>query len=141
MMHYQLSSLYGSTSIAEISTTRDVNVCVGEACSTVYISLANVKDDTIKVTKSVNDDDFLCISVTGSVAVSKDKEANRYYSSNFSMFDDLSTDIFIDTEDADISVAKNNGMLAITIRSIAPKKSEPVVLFDCSKKSDKPWNL
>ena len=62
MMHYQLSSLYGSTSIAEISTTRDVNVCVGEACSTVYISLANVKDDTIKVTKSVNDDDFLCIS-------------------------------------------------------------------------------
>ena len=57
------------------------------------------------------------------------------------MFDDLSTDIFIATEDADISVAKNNGMLAITIRSIAPKKSEPVVLFDCSKKSDKPWNL
>ena len=116
MMHYQLSSLYGSTSITEISTTREVNVCVGEACSTVYISLANVKEDTLKVTKSVNDDDFLCISVTGSVATPKDKEANRYYSSNFSMF-------------------------AITIRSIAPKKSEPVVLFDCSKKSDKPWNL
>ena len=141
MMHYQLSSLYGSTSITEISTTREVNVCVGEACSTVYISLANVKDDTIKVTKSVNDDDFLCIAVTGSVATPKDKEANRYYSSNFSMFDDLTTDIYIDTEDADISVAKSNGVLAITIRSIAPKKSEPVVLFDCSKKSDKPWNL
>ena len=141
MMHYQLSSLYGSTSIAEISTTRDVNVCVGEACSTVYISLANVKEDTIKVTKSVNDDDFLCIAVTGSVAVSKDKEANRYYSSNFSMFDDLTTDIYIDTEDADISVAKSNGMLGISIRSIAPKKSEPVVLYDRSEKSDKPGNL
>ena len=67
MMHYQLSSLYGSTSIAEISTTRAVNVCVGEDCSTVYISLANVKQDTIKVTHSVNEDDILCISVIDSV--------------------------------------------------------------------------
>lgn len=141
MMHYQLSSLYGVTSITEISTSREVNVRVGENESTVYVSLANVKDDTIKVTKSVNEDDFLCISVTGTVAVAKDSDKSRHYSSNFSLFDDLETDIYVDADDANINITKNSGMLAITIRSVAPKKSEPVVLFDSTKKSDKPWNL
>ena len=70
----------------------------------------------------------------------KDSNKNRYYSSNFSVFDDLETDIYLDADDANISVTKMEGMLAVKICRVTPKKTEPVVLYDSSAKSKKPWN-
>lgn len=144
MMHYKISNLFGysETSVTEISTSREVNLMVDDECTTVYVSLANVNPDTIKVTKNMEEDDFLRISVTGSVMAKADKDSNknRYYSSNFSVFDDLETDIYLDADDANISVTKMEGMLAVKICRVTPKKTEPVVLYDSSAKSNKPWN-
>ena len=144
MMHYKISNLFGysETSVTEISTSREVNLMVDDEGTTVYVSLANVNPDTIKVTKNMEEDDFLRISVTGSVMTKADKDSNknRYYSSNFSVFDDLETDIYLDADDANISVTKMEGMLAVKICRVAPKKTEPVVLYDSSAKSNKPWN-
>lgn len=144
MMHYKISNLFGysETSVTEISTSREVNLMVDDECTTVYVSLANVNPDTIKVTKNMEEDDFLRISVTGSVMTKADKDSNknRYYSSNFSVFDDLETDIYLDADDANISVTKMEGMLAVKICRVTPKKTEPVVLYDSSAKSNKPWN-
>lgn len=144
MMHYKISNLFGysETSVTEISTSREVNLMVDDEGTTVYVSLANVNPDTIKVTKNMEEDDFLRISVTGSVMTKADKDSNknRYYSSNFSVFDDLETDIYLDADDANISVTKMEGMLAVKICRVTPKKTEPVVLYDSSAKSNKPWN-
>ena len=143
-MHYKISNLFGysETSVTEISTSREVNLMVDDEGTTVYVSLANVNPDTIKVTKNMEEDDFLRISVTGSVMTKADKDSNknRYYSSNFSVFDDLETDIYLDADDANISVTKMEGMLAVKICRVTPKKTEPVVLYDSSAKSNKPWN-
>ena len=144
MMHYKISNLFGysETSVTEISTSREVNLMVDDEGTTVYVSLANVNPDTIKVTKNMEEDDFLRISVTGSVMTKADKDSNknRYYSSNFSVFDDLETDIYLDADDANISITKMEGMLAVKICRVTPKKTEPVVLYDSSAKSNKPWN-
>lgn len=144
MMHYKISNLFGysETSVTEISTSREVNLMVDDEGTTVYVSLANVNPDTIKVTKNMEEDDFLRISVTGSVMTKADKDSNknRYYSSNFSVFDDLETDIYLDADDANISVTKMEGMLAVKICRVTPKKTEPVILYDSSAKSNKPWN-
>ena len=144
MMHYKISNLFGysETSVTEISTSREVNLMVDDEGTTVYVSLANVNPDTIKVTKNMEEDDFLRISVTGSVMTKADKDSNknRYYSSNFSVFDDLETDIYLDADDANISVTKMEGMLAVKICRVTPKKTEPVVLYDSSAMSNKPWN-
>ena len=144
MMHYKISNLFGysETSVTEISTSREVNIMVDDEGTTVYVSLANVNPDTIKVTKNMEEDDFLRISVTGSVMTKSDKDCHkhRYYSSNFSVFDDLETDIYLDADDANISVTKMEGMLAVKICRVTPKKTEPVVLYDSSAKSNKPWN-
>lgn len=144
MMHYKISNLFGysETSVTEISTSREVNLMVDDEGTTIYVSLANVNPDTITVTKNMEEDDFLRISVTGSVMTKADKDSNknRYYSSNFSVFDDLETDIYLDADDANISVTKMEGMLAVKICRVTPKKTEPVVLYDSSAKSNKPWN-
>ena len=79
MMHYKISNLFGysETSVTEISTSREVNLMVDDEGTTVYVSLANVNPDTIKVTKNMEEDDFLRISVTGSVMAKADKDSNK----------------------------------------------------------------
>lgn len=140
MMRYNISRLYNDTPITEITTTREVNLRVDDNGSTVYVSLANVKEDTIKVTKSVTADDFLKITVTGQAVKTSKSDKSHFYTSSIDFFEDLSAEIYVDLDDANINVSKSGGMLSVSVQNVEPKKSESVVLFDSSAKSDKPWN-
>lgn len=140
MMHYNISRGYNDTPVFEITTTREVNLRVGDNSTTVYVSLANVKEDSVKVTKSVDSNEYLMISVSGTALESSKSDKSHFYTSSIDFFEDLSAEIHVLLDDANIEVSKEAGMLLITIRSVEPKQPESVVLFDSSAKSDKPWN-